>query len=78
MSGVEHIGLDCVDTESTTQGDCQFLAPAIIGLSLFAILTYIYICIYTYLLTPLLGQDMTQCQFFKRSLTSLNSWFSFS
>ena len=48
MSGVEHIGLDCVDTESTTQGDCQFLAPAIFGLSLFAILTYIYMYIYIF------------------------------
>ena len=28
--------------------------------------------------TPPLGQDMTQGQFFKRSLTSLNSEFSFS
>ena len=28
--------------------------------------------------TPLLGQDMTQGQFFKRSLTGLNSKFSFS
>ena len=28
--------------------------------------------------TPLLGQDMTQGQFFKRSLTGLNSEFSFS
>ena len=27
--------------------------------------------------TPPLGQDMTQGQFFKRSLTSLNSEFSF-
>ena len=31
-----------------------------------------------YLPTPLLGQDMTQGQFFKRSLTGLNSEFSFS
>ena len=28
--------------------------------------------------TPPLGQDMTQGQFFKRSLTGLNSEFSFS
>ena len=28
-------------------------------------------------LTPPLGQDMTQGQFFKRSLTGLNSEFSF-
>ena len=28
--------------------------------------------------TPPLGQDMTQGQFFKRSLTVLNSEFSFS
>ena len=28
--------------------------------------------------TPLLGQDMTQGEFFKRSLTDLNSEFSFS
>ena len=28
--------------------------------------------------TPPLGQDMTQGQFFKRSLTDLNSEFSFS
>ena len=33
---------------------------------------------YPYLLTPPLGQDMTQGQFFKRSLTGLNSKFSFS
>ena len=31
-----------------------------------------------FLQTPLLGQDMTQGQFFKRSLTGLNSEFSFS
>ena len=31
-----------------------------------------------YLPTPPLGQDMTQGQIFKRSLTSLNSEFSFS
>ena len=31
-----------------------------------------------YLPTPPLGQDMTQGQFFKRSLTGLNSEFSFS
>ena len=34
--------------------------------------------IISYLPTPPLGQDMTQGQFFKRSLTSLNSEFSFS
>ena len=40
---------------------------------------YIYIYIYiSYLPTPPLGQDMTQGQFFKRSLTGLNSEFSFS
>ena len=33
---------------------------------------------YTYLPTPLLGQDMTQGQFLKRSLTGLNLEFSFS
>ena len=32
----------------------------------------------SYLPTPPLGQDMTQGQFFKRSLTDLNSEFSFS
>ena len=32
----------------------------------------------SYLPTPPLGQDMTQGQFFKRSLTRLNSEFSFS
>ena len=32
----------------------------------------------SYLPTPLLGQDMTQGQFFKRILTGLNSKFSFS
>ena len=32
----------------------------------------------SYLLTPLLGQHMTQGQFFKRGLTGLNSEFSFS
>ena len=31
-----------------------------------------------YLPTPPFGQDMTQGQFFKRSLTGLNSEFSFS
>ena len=31
-----------------------------------------------YLPTPPLGQDMTQDQFFKQSLTGLNSEFSFS
>ena len=31
-----------------------------------------------YLPTPTLGQDMTQGQFFKESLTGLNSEFSFS
>ena len=35
-------------------------------------------CILPYLPTPPLGQDMTQGQFFKRSLTDLNSEFSFS
>ena len=42
---------------------------------------YIYIYIYIYIHiypTPPLGQDMTQGQFFKRSLTGLNSEFSFS
>ena len=34
--------------------------------------------IYLYLPTPPLGQDMTQGQFFKRSLTGFNSEFSFS
>ena len=33
---------------------------------------------YPYLPTPPLGQDMIQGQFFKRSLTGLNSEFSFS
>ena len=32
---------------------------------------------YTYLPTPLLRQDMTRGQFFKWSLTGLNSEFSF-
>ena len=32
----------------------------------------------SYLPTPPLGQDMTQGQIFKRSLTGLNSEFSFS
>ena len=36
------------------------------------------ITIYSYLPTPTLGQDMTQGRFFKRSLTGLNSEFSFS
>ena len=35
-------------------------------------------CILSYLSTPPLGQDMTQGQFFKRSLTGFNSEFSFS
>ena len=33
---------------------------------------------YTYLPTPPLKQDMTQDQFFKQSLSGLNSEFSFS
>ena len=33
--------------------------------------------ILSHLPTPLLGQDMTQGQFFKQSLTDLNSEFSF-
>ena len=33
---------------------------------------------YLYLPTPLLAQDMTQRSIFKRSLTGLNSEFSFS
>ena len=32
----------------------------------------------SYLPTPPFGQDMTRCQFFKRSLTGLNSEFPFS
>ena len=32
----------------------------------------------SYLPTPPLGEDMTQGQFFKRSLTGFNSEFSFS
>ena len=39
---------------------------------------YIYIYIYIYTPTPPLGQDMTQGKLFKRSLTGLNSEFSFS
>ena len=38
----------------------------------------IMLLIISYLPTPPLGQDMTQGQFFKRSLTGLNSEFSFS
>ena len=34
--------------------------------------------VYPIYLTPPLGQDMTQGQFFKRSLAGLNSEFSFS
>ena len=34
--------------------------------------------LHIYLPTPPLGQDMTQGQFFKLSLTGLNSEFSFS
>ena len=33
---------------------------------------------WSYLPTPPLGQDITQGQFFKQSLTSFNSEFSFS
>ena len=36
------------------------------------------ICMLSYLPTPPPGQDRTQGQFFKRSLTGLNSEFSFS
>ena len=39
---------------------------------------YIYVCIYMYLPTPLHEQNMIQGQFFKWSLTGLNSEFSFS
>ena len=39
--------------------------------------TLAYLCL-PYLPTPLLGQDMIQGQFFKQSLTGLNSDFSFS
>ena len=39
---------------------------------------YIYIHTYHIYPTPPLGQDMTHGQFFKRSLTGLNSEFSFS
>ena len=35
--------------------------------------THIYIYIYIYIPTRRLGQDMTQGQFFKQSLTGLNS-----
>ena len=42
---------------------------------------YICVCVCVYLVhiypTPPLGQDMTQGQYFKRSLTGLNSEFSF-
>ena len=38
----------------------------------------LWITIYHIYPTPPLGQDMTQGQFFKRSLTGLNSEFSFS
>ena len=38
----------------------------------------LFICLLSYLPTSPLGQDMTQGQFFKRSLTGLNSEFSFS
>ena len=38
----------------------------------------LYNSVWYYLPTPPLGQDMTQGQFFKRSLTGLNSEFSFS
>ena len=44
------------------------------GLCVFVIQTYSDIHIDR---TPLLGQDMTQGQIFKRSLTGLNSEFSF-
>ena len=37
-----------------------------------------HINLYSYLPTPPLGQDMTQSQFYKWSLTGLNSEFSFS
>ena len=38
----------------------------------------LFVCTLSYLPTPPIGQDMTQGQFFKRSLTGLNSEFSFS
>ena len=46
-----------------------------LSLSLFLTIEY---KIYLYLPTPPLGQDMTQGRVFKRSLTGLNSEFSFS
>ena len=40
--------------------------------------SYVDMMFLSHLPTPPLGQDMTQGQFFKRSLTGLNSEFSFS
>ena len=40
---------------------------------------HISVCkLFVLIFTPPLGHNMTQCQFFKRSLTGLNSEFSFS
>ena len=42
------------------------------------VVVFLKFSVLSYLPTPPLGQDMTQGQFFKRSLTGLNSEFSFS
>ena len=55
---------------SSNTDDLEFNESVCLCMTIY---TYIY-----YLPTPPLGQDMTQGQFFKRSLTGLNSEFSFS
>ena len=61
---------------------CVYIYIYILSMYIYVcVYIYIYIYIHThtpYLLTPLLGQDMTQGQFFKRSSTGLNSELSFS
>ena len=47
------------------------------GHTMFAALSTVCRIQLSYLPTPLLWQDMTQGQFFKRSLTGLNSEYSF-
>ena len=57
----------------------SFLPSFLLSLSLsLSFYLYLYMCVcvcLSYIQTPPLGQDMTQDQFFKRSLTGLNSEF---
>ena len=62
----------------TQSSDCCLMIYFTFNSPIFIlVLIYIYICI-SYLPPAPFGQDMTQGQFFKRSITGLNSEFSFS